>query len=355
MTPRMNWIGLIAASAALIIIPVYAWLEPVRQDALRTEFRTEAVLAATDLYAENCVICHGASGEGISGNPPLQLDALREMPASDLFKVISAGRYNTQMAAWSLEDGGLFTSQQINDLVTLIQYANWGYVEARVAELGLVPPDMIEFQVTDEMLASIRTLPGGDALGAAINIYAQNCAACHNANASGTLVAPALDTPELRATDYEELAAIVNQGVPGTLMAGWEQTLTPSEISAVLELILRWPEVVQAGIEFPEAESAYIPSSPERIADGEALFQIACKSCHGASAYGSPMAPALNNAIFLEETPDAAIYQIIAGGVPGTLMPAWGSRLTDYDLQSLVAYLRSFEPTAPPIVDPIVN
>ena len=53
--------------------------------------------------------------------------------------------------------------------------------------------------------------------------------------------------------------------------------------------------------------------------------------------------------------PDAAIYQIIAGGVPDTLMPAWGSRLTDRDIQSLVAFLRSMEPTAPAIVQPVLS
>jgi mono/diheme cytochrome c family protein len=98
-----------------------------------------------------------------------------------------------------------------------------------------------------------------------------------------------------------------------------------------------------------------LPSSPELIADGQKLFSIACKSCHGVDGYGTAMAPALNNQIFLSETPDAAIYQIIAGGVPDTLMPAWGSRLTDYDLQSLVAFLRSMEPSAPAIVPPILG
>jgi mono/diheme cytochrome c family protein len=88
------------------------------------------------------------------------------------------------------------------------------------------------------------------------------------------------------------------------------------------------------------------------IAEGDRLFNIACKSCHGPDGYGSPMAPALNNHIFLAETPDAAIYQIIAGGVPESLMPAWGSRLTDQDIQSLVAFLRSMEPSAPAIVQP---
>ncbi|MGD8553658.1 MAG: c-type cytochrome, partial [Anaerolineales bacterium] len=318
-------------------------------------FRTEAVLSATDLYAENCAVCHGAGGEGIAGNPPLQLDSLREMDDDDLFKVIADGRYNTPMAAWSVENGGLFTSQQIIDLVTLIQFANWGYVEARTAELDLTPPQVIELELTDDMFIAVKSLSGGDILATGLTIYAQSCAACHGANAAGTLIAPALDSPELRATPYGQLLEVVKQGVPGSLMAGWEKTLNPSEIDAVLELVLRWPEVIQTGIVFPESELATIPSSPEQIAEGEALYQVACKSCHGAGAYGSPMAPALNNAIFLDETPDAAIYQIIAGGVPGSLMPAWGSRLTDYDLQTLVAYLRSFEPTAPPVVPPIVN
>ncbi|MGD2058359.1 MAG: c-type cytochrome [Anaerolineales bacterium] len=355
MTPRMSWIAILSSLLILTVIPVYAWLEPERQSRVLNDFRTEAVLSATDHYAENCAVCHGASAEGLASNPPLNLDALRTMPADDLFKIIANGRYNTQMAAWSVESGGLFTTQQIADFVTLIQHGNWEFVRLRVAELGLTPPDEIKLEVTEEMLAPLKSLANGEVLATGLSIYAENCTACHNANASGSLIAPALDTPELRATDRDELAMIVNRGVPGTLMSAWDQTLNPSEVDAVLELILRWPEVVQAGVEFPEVQAASIPSSPERIAEGEQLFQVACKSCHGADAYGTPMAPALNNSIFLEKTPDAAIYQIIAGGVPGTLMPAWGSRLTDYDLQTLVAYLRSFEPTAPPVVAPIVQ
>ena len=100
----------------------------------------------------------------------------------------------------------------------------------------------------------------------------------------------------------------------------------------------------------------YIKVHPEElIAEGKRLFNIACKSCHGVDGYGTPMAPALNNQIFLSETPDAAIYQIIAGGVPDTLMPAWGSRLNDQSLQALVAFLRSQEETAPPILPPILG
>jgi mono/diheme cytochrome c family protein len=205
------------------------------------------------------------------------------------------------------------------------------------------------------MLASLADLPGGEALSDGLLVYAENCAACHGANGAGTVIAPAIDTPDLRSTLEEDLFEIINQGVPGTLMAGWEDTLPPDEIAAVTELIYRWPELLQSDIEFPEVEVMEFPSSPELIAAGDQLFGIACKSCHGVDGYGTPMAPALNNQLFLSETPDAAIYQIIAGGIPDTLMPAWGSRLTDQELQSLVAYLRSLEPSAPAIVPPITG
>ena len=42
---------------------------------------------------------------------------------------------------------------------------------------------------------------------------------------------------------------------------------------------------------------------------------------------------------------------IIRGGVPGSAMPAWladyGGPLTDQQIAALVAYIRSWEPTAP--------
>ncbi|HKJ27894.1 MAG TPA: c-type cytochrome, partial [Anaerolineales bacterium] len=150
----------------------------------------------------------------------------------------------------------------------------------------------------------------------------------------------------------EEITGIVTDGVPATLMAGWGNTLTAAEIDSVIQFILRWPDVESAGVAFPEIELPTFPSSPEMIAAGDKLFHIACKSCHGVEAYGSAMAPSLNNPTFLSETPDAAIYQIIAGGVPETLMPAWGSRFAQTEMESLVAYLRSLEQSSTPILQP---
>jgi cbb3-type cytochrome c oxidase subunit III len=355
MTDGMKWGSLLSLAVILVIIPVYAFLEPKIQEAKKEDFHIAAVVSATDIYAGNCVVCHGAFGEGISTNPALNTDALRSMPEAEVIKVISRGRYETQMGAWSVDEGGILSSSQIKDMVTFIQYANWEYVQQRVAELGLTPPEMIEFEVSEDMLVAISSLPDGESLGQGLTVYAENCAACHGANGSGSVIAPAIDSADLRARPPEELIDLVNTGVSGTLMAGWQALLPGEEINLVVDLIYRWPDLLVAGVEFPEVELASIPSTPEMIAEGDALFHLACKSCHGIDAYGSPMAPALNNQIFLSETPDAAIYQIIAGGVSETLMPAWGNRLSDYDLQTLVAYLRSLEATAPPMVEPVIT
>lgn len=354
MSHRLKMISLVAMVVVVLVIPIYTWVEPIRQQELLLDYQAEAVLSATDLYAENCALCHGAYGEGIGDNPPLATDALRSTLDSDLVKIISRGLTNTIMAAWAVEEGGVLSNAQVNNLVSLIQFGNWEYVGQRVTELGLTPPELIAFEISEDMLASLTVLPDGEQLGEGLTIYAENCSACHNANGSGTLIAPAIDTLEVREIPQEELIKVINNGIPGTLMTSWQNSLSQDQIISVANLIYRWPEVIQSGIEFPETGMAALPSSPEMIADGERLFQIACQACHGSDAYGTRMAPALNNQIFLTQTPDAAIYQIIAGGVTQTLMPAWGSRLTDYDIQTLVAYFRSLESTAPPIVPPIL-
>jgi cbb3-type cytochrome c oxidase subunit III len=285
--------------------------------------------------------------------PALNQAALRSADSETLYRTISRGRYNAAMAAWSMDEGGSLTTAQINELVALIQYGDWGQVNARVAELGLNPPTAIQVEVSQALLASVNSLPDGNTLSSGLTLYAAICAACHGANAGGTTLAPALDNPELltRMTDAD-LSRTIGQGVPSTLMAGWDKKLSAQEITSLATLIRRWDELQAAGISLPAVEVAATPPTPEMIAAGQKLFGVTCANCHGRSAQGTRMAPALYNKTFLSQTPDAAITQIISNGVPGTAMPAWGGRLSDADLKALVAYLRSLEPTAPPVAAP---
>jgi mono/diheme cytochrome c family protein len=87
---------------------------------------------------------------------------------------------------------------------------------------------------------------------------------------------------------------------------------------------------------------------------GTKLFASSCSSCHGKGGLGGS-APVLYAKEFLKSTTDSQIQSLIAGGVPGTDMPAWGiefgGTMTDEQVRQLTTYLRSLEATAPSVPD----
>ncbi|MBN2304384.1 MAG: c-type cytochrome [Anaerolineae bacterium] len=349
MTREMAWMGFLATMLIVVVMGFNLLRESDKQEQAALELRIEAVKTGMDTYAENCVICHGAAGEGLGATPPLAGIALE---ADELYKTIDRGRYNTVMAAYGVDEGGILAPAEIDDLVTMIEVVNWGAVAVRVEELGLTPPEMVVVELTEETLVSVRALPDGAVLADGLTVYATECAACHGANGEGTTLAPALNTADLRSTmSDDEIIRLITNGVPGTLMAGWSNALTNEQIAAVTTLVRRWEDLDSAGIDLPVIEAEPIDMSPETLAHGAWLFSLTCTQCHGTDGYGTRMAPALNSQQFLADTPDAAIQQIIALGVSGTRMPAWGGRLSEYDIAALTAYLRSWEPTAPAIAD----
>ena len=88
---------------------------------------------------------------------------------------------------------------------------------------------------------------------------------------------------------------------------------------------------------------------------GAMLFADSCSGCHGDAGTGGGDAPTLNSEEFLSTTSDQQIHALVAGGVSGTEMAAWGldygGTLTDEQVQQLVTYLRTLEQHAPSVPD----
>lgn len=350
MTREQVWIGFLATMLLLSTIIIMILREPVLQSrAAETQLQT-AIVDGVDVYLENCIVCHGASGEGLGVYPALNTAAA--LDETELYRVIERGRYGTQMAAYGRDEGGILSQTQIDALVALIRHGDWDNVYALAFAQDIIPPEPIVAEISAETLTQVSALPNGDNLASGLTLYAKNCASCHGTNMEGTTLAPSLDNDEIRGTEGYELVRLIEQGVLGTLMAGWDNALVDSEVDALVELILRWPEVQAVGIELPVIEPEPLDMSPEAIARGERLFDITCVSCHGVDGYGSPMAPALNNALLLDTTSDAQLRQIIAMGISGTVMPAWGGRFSEAQINDIIAYLRSLAPDAPPITQP---
>ena len=99
---------------------------------------------------------------------------------------------------------------------------------------------------------------------------------------------------------------------------------------------------------------------PAVIAQGERLFVQNCAVCHGQQAEGEnteiPMggtkqsggylAPALNGTGHAWHHPPDMLFQIIRDGsaAENSVMVGWTGRMTDAEIHTVVAYLRSLWP-----------
>ncbi len=341
--------GILATEAIVFALLIYALKEPNRLENAQSEILATQLDEAMSLYAENCTVCHGMAGEGIGSTPALNNEGLRTMDYDELLKVINRGRYDTAMPAWNKSDGGPLSDYQVEELAELIQFGDWQETQNRVVNLGLAPLVPFSTEPDPVLYDSLAALEDGETLQQAITIFSSECVACHGADGLGTSLAPPLNDPALRETPADELNRIISLGVSGTLMAGWNSSLTPEEINALVTLISRWDEVELGAIPAPEVP---IVTTEESLLLGEALYASNCSMCHGPEGQGTRRAPALNVRGFLTDTPDQAIQQIIMQGVPGTAMPAWGDRMLESDIQAIVGFIRQWEATAPEVASP---
>ncbi|MBN1304927.1 MAG: c-type cytochrome [Anaerolineales bacterium] len=343
-------VGILATQVIVFALLFYILAEPERIEASQGQILDWHLDAAMTLYAGNCSVCHGLQGEGIGANPPLNSPGLQSMPYDELYKVIARGRFETAMPAWSKEDGGPLSDFEISKLAALIRAGDWQATGDRVVNLGLAP--LIPFAADPDplLLEQVAALPDGAVLQTAIQVYARQCVACHGADGLGTGIAPALNDLQVRAKPADELQRALLYGSPGTLMAGWENVLTPDETSALLVLIRRWDEIPGGAIPAPDVP---VPVTTESLVLGEGLFAANCARCHGPEGQGTPRAPALNVKGFLTGVTDQALQQIVILGVPQTSMPAWGDRMSEAEIQAIVGFIRQWEPDAPEVAEPL--
>lgn len=343
-------VGILATALIVAGVAFYALNEPSRLLGAQAMQLSVDLDSAMTLYAQNCAVCHGAAGEGIGATPALNSPALQEMDPEALTKIIARGLYGSAMPAWGLEDGGPLSEYQVGQLVNLIHYGDWLAAQERVVNLGLAPLIPFVSEADPLILESLAALPEGDRLAAGISLYSENCVACHGADGLGTTLAPALNDLSVRAQSSADLERSIRLGVSGTLMAGWEKVLDEEQVAALLELLLRWDEVPSGAIPAPDQP---ILVTAESLALGSELYAASCDNCHGPEGQGSQRAPSLNVRSYLADTPDAALLQIITLGVPETAMPAWGDRMSEAQIQAVVGFIRSWEPTSPEVPQPV--
>ena len=179
---------------------------------------------------------------------------------------------------------------------------------------------------------------------AAPALYQSLCAPCHGADAKGYKAdhAPSLVNPTfLESASDDFLRKSIVFGRPGTSMAAYgKEAGGPLDADGVAKLVAWLRQQGPA----PKLLPAVGAGDLNR---GATIYQRDCMKCHGTrTARGEGVH--LANARFLDAANDAFLKWAIVHGRPGTPMEPWEGKLSDQDINDVVAFVRAF--AAPPVV-----
>ncbi|MEW6567855.1 MAG: c-type cytochrome [Chloroflexota bacterium] len=162
------------------------------------------------IFSATCIACHGPAGAGTERGPALNdASVLGQLTDEALQRVISEGILEQGMPEW----GRVLSPAEIGDLVAYLR--SW---QSQVRESQAMPGD----------------------LGRGATIYAANCAVCHGVEGEGG-IGPRLNPNDFIAAQTDaELLAFIRAGRPGTVMAGYADRLTSSQLTDLVALLRAW-------------------------------------------------------------------------------------------------------------------
>ena len=187
-------------------------------------------------------------------------------------------------------------------------------------------------------MPDIRKLTPEQSRAAAAN-YEKYCVLCHGADRQGYVNdhAPSLRSKSLFETGVPHaILRPLSYGRQGTAMGGYLD-----EIGGPMTLAETW-DLTYWLFEQSGAETVPLSTNPVHgdVENGERLYQAHCTACHGVNGEGVD-APALFNASALAHNTDEFLRYAIENGRQGTRMEGFASKLSDEDINSLTAFLRS--------------
>ena len=158
---------------------------------------------------------------------------------------------------------------------------------------------------------------------------------------------PYILTPDERATWKTRIANARNQGlftppslqdtvsIPGAQGgANWGCTASDPEKGIVYVLSINVPSIYKLSTEPPAPGGAGRGAGPAALAQGRAIYEQKCETCHGPDLRGSGNYPSLAD-ITARMGPDS-LREVITGGGPG--MPS-NNDLGETELNALIAFL----------------
>ena len=313
------------------------------------------------LFAINCSSCHGRTVSYAEGE-----DKLRE--------IISQGGLHLEMPSWQ-------ESLSSEELDLLASYVFDPAASSESKDLfdqncsschGSKIPDAATVEQAREIIASggsHETMPvwgnelteaqlealtiytwetaQGTSLEIGQTLYSENCAACHGTFGEGgqnparadDIIAPISSGEYLRTRDDTTLDNIIAQGQPNFGMSPFGSVyggpLNDDQIKSIIAYMRSWE--ANPPVELPPE----VQVLQDINLSGQSIFDTTCTQCHQAGD-NAPASP-LDDPDFLDNTSDQDIFNSIKNGHPSTSMIAFGSLLSDEQIQELIEIIRQFD------------
>jgi cytochrome c oxidase cbb3-type subunit I/II len=179
-------------------------------------------------------------------------------------------------------------------------------------------------------------------------VFVRHCSGCHGPGGKGDGPAAVSLLPmprDLTRVHFSDLALsrTLWNGVPGSSMPGWHD-LPANELRALAAYV----RSLEA--ERPPAKKA--PLSADELSKAKTLYGKNCAMCHGGQGQADSIAAAAlapSPTDFWQVRPSLSYAEeVLAGGVPGTAMPPWGTKLDATERNLLAHYVRSlYQPAFP--------
>lgn len=210
--------------------------------------------------------------------------------------------------------------------------------------MAFISPELNAHPAMSRPGSRVPSLAGVIPAGNGTQLWQDNCAGCHGARGRGDGPAAAWLLPRpanLAAHRYSRayLTQVMWNGVAGTSMPAWRDQ-PPERIAALIDLV----EGFSTDIDAPVAE-------PGLIAAGAEVYSAHCVQCHGAEGRGDGFAAGAFKVAAVDFTVQRPTVQqgldVLRNGVPGTPMARWSDRLSQEQMQAVVAHIRSLYKAIP--------
>ena len=200
-------------------------------------------------------------------------------------------------------------------------------------------------------VSSAQAAPKGDAVDIkeGKDLFTQNCAVCHQADAIGKPgFAPSLTNKEFLSISSDKfLEGTIRDGRAGTGMPGFAH-LGRSKVKNIVAYLRTYATLPDVSAKVDAQKDAH---GDPRL--GKTWFNDICATCHGVKGDGytaGGTGTAIGNAGFLSKVSDGFIRTTIKDGRSNTRMlgfsgPTAMANLSDQEIDDIIVYMRSLPNT----------